>query len=62
MNEKDIKFHILNKSSVYIEQKHTKYIKLKKLVGTETVCQNKLYDKNKKICNINQIVAIQIEI
>ena len=59
MNEKDIKFHILNKSSVYIEQKHTK---LKKLLGTETVCQNKLYDKNKKICNINQIVAIQIEI
>lgn len=60
MDEKDIKFHILNKSSVYIEQK--KHTKLKKLLSTETVCQNKLYDKNKKICNINQIVAIQIEI
>ena len=28
MNEKDIKFHILNKSSVYIEQKHTKLKKI----------------------------------
>ena len=59
MSKNDIKVLILQKSSIYIKQRKTILIKLK---GSERVERNKLYIKNKVICDINQIVGIQIEI